>query len=72
MNVAALAQYKARLKVARGELTAARASVLPFTEVAGSEVTSEQMALATVARGVSAIAGVLIRIIDSLPGGHDG
>lgn len=70
MNIQLLAQYKSRLKVVRGELVAAKASVLPFCEVSDSS-SNERLALATIARGVSTLAGVLIRIIDSLPGGSD-
>ncbi len=69
MNLAELAAYKVRLKVARGELMAAKAAVLPFTEVP-DEASAERTALAACARGVATIAGVLIRIVDSLPGGN--
>ena len=62
-----LASYKSGLKMARGELVSTRASVLPFCEVV-PDATPEQQALATVARGVSTIAHILIRVIDSLPG----
>lgn len=62
-----LATYKARLKVARGELMTAKASVLPYVEN-NDNANEERTALATIARGIATIAGILIRIIDSLPG----
>jgi len=71
VNVAELAAYKVRLKVARGELMAAKAAVLPFTEAPAAEASTERVALSAAARGVATIAGVLIRIIDSLPGGSE-
>ena len=66
-----LATYKARLKVARGELVTVKASVLPYVENQDN-ANQERSALATIARGIATVSGVLIRIIDSLPGSESG
>ena len=64
-----LKQYKVRLKTARAELVLARQQVLPFTELEKPEQAApERVALAVLARAVANISGVLLRIIDSLPG----
>ena len=66
---AALAKYKARLKTARNELVLARTQVLPFTELENPDQQStERVAIATLARAIANVTGVLVRIIDSLPG----
>jgi hypothetical protein len=62
-----IAAYKSRLSVARGELVTAKAAVLPYVE-ASADSSDDRKAIAAVARGVVIVAGVLIRIIDSLPG----
>lgn len=65
----ALTKYKARLKTVRGELVLARTQVLPFTELENpDQQPAERVAVATLARAVANIAGVLVRILDSLPG----
>lgn len=71
MNAKDLGAYKQRLAVARGELITAKASCLPYVETS-ADANEERKAIATVARGVANIAGVLVRIIDSLPGGDSG
>ena len=65
MNNPFLSNYKARLQVARGELMAAKAAVLPYVETS-ADANDERKAIAAVARGIVTIAGVLIRVIDSL------
>jgi hypothetical protein len=68
MNPSAyLAAYKQKLSVARGELMTAKAAALPYVETS-ADANEDRKALAAVARGVVTVAGVLIRIIDSLPG----
>lgn len=66
----AFAGYKSRLKTIRGELVLAKTQVLPFTELVNeNEQPAERIALANLARAIAKIADVLIRVIDSLPGG---
>lgn len=65
----ALAKYKKRLKTVRAELVLARQQVLPFTELEDPEhQPSERVAIATLSRAVANVTGILVRILDSLPG----
>lgn len=72
MIEAAIAKYKSRLKTVRVELGLARQQVLPYTELEKPETQSpERVALATIARAVANVTGIMMRILDSLPGKYE-
>lgn len=65
-----VATFKRNLKIVRGELVATKDECSRYTEgqCSDTEIASYGLPVLTVAKGICTIAGILIRIIDALPG----